>query len=77
MTLVFSILMLIYSVSLSFGYAISALLGTAIGSGDVPKAKQILKITMKLTMISASIVILFVTLNLRNIISFYIEEKHD
>ena len=74
MAICFAVMIMMFFIPLSYGYAISATLGSAIGAGEVEKAKRILKITLSMTIISSTLVILFVALNKESIVSLYIKE---
>jgi MATE family multidrug resistance protein len=75
MTLAFSVMMLMFFIPLSYGYAISALVGSALGSGYVEKAKRIVIITMFLSSFTMLVVSVTVYCNLERIISIYCDES--
>ena len=55
--IVFGFITVIYHVPLSFGFAISALVGGAIGAGNIPKAKKICNIIFCYSITSMIIIV--------------------
>lgn len=68
LAIVFSIMILMFYVPQSFGFAISALVGGAVGSGNVLKAKRIVSITLCMSFVTIAFIIALTTMNLRNIV---------
>lgn len=56
--LVFSIITLIFIVPIAFGYTISALVGQAIGSGDIEKARKTLWLCLLSCVFTTSSIVL-------------------
>ena len=74
MTVAFSIIILMFYIPASYGFAISALVGGAIGSGNVRKAKRIVSITLCLSCVTILLMIIFTMTNLSRIVSIYLND---
>ena len=75
LVIVFSIISIVFVIPLSFGYTISALVGQAIGAGQVAKGKQILWVTFVTWLMSMTLVILFINYFGRDYISEFVENE--
>ena len=71
-TIAFSIIILMFYIPASFGFAISALVGGAIGSGDAEKAKRIVFISLLMSSATILLIIALTISNLRGIVSIYL-----
>ena len=74
MTVAFSIIILMFYIPASYGFAISALVGGAIGSGNVRKAKRIVSLTLCLSCVTILLMIIFMMTNLSRIVSIYLND---
>jgi Na+-driven multidrug efflux pump len=61
----------------SFGFAISALVGGAIGSGNARKAKRIVLITLIMSSGTILFIIALTMSNLRNIVAIYLPQDSE
>ena len=73
MVITFSIVIMIVFIPLSFGFATSALIGSALGKGEARRAKTIAFHSIMLSLVFSVLIILFLRYNALLVISIYTE----
>jgi Na+-driven multidrug efflux pump len=75
MVIVYSFTTLIFYLPLSFGFALSALIGNSLGTGNIELAKRYVKFIFSICQFIVFIFVLLILLYSRNIVEFYTKDE--